>query len=178
MKTSAIFFSAFGLCFSRACRTAIPATRAARSGSATYTGTSSGPCSLKENGTVTSRPSNSGIATCIAASMGDRAASDSSQAAREEVRQSPCRTGTFRSASAPMSQDSSSPPADACEACVPPAASTVATSASAFESSSYSPASAPRSEPQYTGSALAPCASTAAHRVSTKAVLPLSSCAR
>ncbi|MGX1408180.1 hypothetical protein RKD40_005793 [Streptomyces ambofaciens] len=122
---------------------------------------------------MTRRPSNSGIATCIAASMGDRAASEASQAAREEVRQSPCSTGTFRSARAPMSHASSSPPAEACEACVPPAARTVATRASVRPSSSYSPGSAPRSEPQYTGSALAPRASIASHSVSTKAVLPL-----
>ncbi|CAM5498449.1 hypothetical protein SGLAM104S_10207 [Streptomyces glaucescens] len=77
-----------------------------------------------------------------------------------------------------MSQDSSSPPAEACEAWVPPAARTVATRASARWRISYSPGSAPRSEPQYTGRALAPCASIASHRVSTKAVLPLSSWAR
>ena len=77
-----------------------------------------------------------------------------------------------------MSQASSSPPADACEACVPPAASTVATSASASPRSSYSPASAPRSEPQYTGRALAPRASIASHSVSTNAVFPDSSWAR
>lgn len=118
------------------------------------------------------RPSNSGIATCIAASMGERAASDASQALLDEVRQSPCSTGTFRSASAPMSQASSSPPADASEACVPPAASTVATSVSAVPRISYRPASAPRSEPQYTASALAPRASIASHSVSTNAVLP------
>ncbi len=35
VKTSASFLSAFGLCRSTACRTAIPATRPARSGSAT-----------------------------------------------------------------------------------------------------------------------------------------------
>ncbi len=118
------------------------------------------------------------MATCIAASIGDSAASEASQAAREEVRQSPCSTGTSRSASAPTSQASSSPPADACEACVPPAARTVATRASARPSSSYSPGSAPRSEPQYTGRALAPRASIASHSVSTKAVLPLSWWAR
>ncbi len=73
-----------------------------------------------------------------------------------------------------MSHASSSPPAEACEACVPPAASTVATSASALPRISYSSGSAPRSEPQYTGRALAPRASTASHRVATKAVLPLS----
>lgn len=178
VKTTASFLSGFGLCFNCACRTAIPATRAARSGSATYTGTSPSPCSLKENGTVISRPSNSGIATCIAASMGETAASDASQTARDDVRHSPWRTGTFRSASAPMSQASSSPPADASDARVPPAASTVATSASARPSSSYSPASALRSEPQYTGRALAPRSSIRSHRTSTKEVLPDSSCAR
>lgn len=110
VKTSPIRFSPFGACRSRACRTAIPATRAARSASATYTGTPSGPSSLNENGTVTSRPSNSGIATCIAASIGDSAASESSHAARADVRHSPWSTGTSSSASAPTSHASSSPP--------------------------------------------------------------------
>lgn len=178
VKTTASFFSGFGLCLSAACRTAIPATRAARSGSATYTGTSPSPVSLNENGTVISRPSNSGIATCIAASIGDSAASEAAQAARDEVRHRPWRTGMSRSASAPMSQASSSPPAEASEARVPPDARTVATSASARPSSAYRPASAPRSVPQYTGSALAPFASIAAHSVSTKPVFPDSSWAR
>ena len=97
---------------SRACRTASPASRAVRSGSARYTGMSSpGTVSLNENGTVTSRPSNSGIATCMAASIGDSPASAPAQAARELVRHSPCSTGTSSVASAPASQESSAPPA-------------------------------------------------------------------
>ena len=127
-----------------------------------------------------SRPSNSGIATCIAASIGDNAAVDSSQAARDVVRHSPCSTGTSSSASAPASHASASPPALAVDATLPPAASTVVTSASAPASRSIGPApgASPRSDPQYTGSALAPRASIASHSVSTNAVPPLSSCAR
>jgi hypothetical protein len=133
---------------------------------------------LNENGTEISRPSNSGIATCIAASIGDSAASDASQVALEVVRHRPWITGTSSAASAPASQASSSPPALAAAATAPPAASTVATSASALPSRSSSPWSAPRREPQKTGSALAPRCSTASHSVSTNAVLPDSSCAR
>jgi hypothetical protein len=132
---------------------------------------------LNENGTVTSRPSNSGIATCIAASIGDTA-SEAAHFAREVVRHSPCSTGTSNAASAPASHASSSPPALAVDATVPPAASTVATSASARPSSSRSSSGAPRNDPQNTGSALAPRASMASHSTSTNAMLPLSSCAR
>ena len=85
----------------------MPATRAARSGSAAYTGMPSGPSSLKENGTEIRRPSNSGIATCIAASIGDSAASEASHTARELVRHMPWMTGTSSVASAPASQPSS-----------------------------------------------------------------------
>lgn len=137
-----------------------------------------GPSSLKENGTEISRPSNSGIATCIAASIGDSAASDLSQTSREVVRHRPWTIGLSRAASAPTSQASSSPPAPAAEATDPPAASTVTTRASARPSSSSSPSSAPRSDPQKIGSALAPLRSRASQRVSTNAVLPDSSCAR
>ena len=106
-----------------------------------------------------SRPSNSGTATCIAASSGDSPASDAAQAAWEVVRHRPCSTGTSRVASAPTSQ-LSSPPALAvlAELPAPPAASTVTTRASTPASSSNSPVSAPRSEPQNTGSASAPAA--------------------
>ena len=78
---------------SRACRTAIPATRAARSGSATYAGSPSSSISLKENGTVIRRPSNSGTAIWVAASSGETPSSFSSQAARGLVRQSAWRIG-------------------------------------------------------------------------------------
>ena len=124
------------MCRSRACASAIPATRAARSGSATYSGTPSAPASLNENGTVISRPSNSGTATCIAASIGVSAADEAAHAARGEVRHSACSTGTSSAASAATSQASESPPALASPATVPPAASTVTISASAPASSS------------------------------------------
>ena len=57
------------------------------------------------------RPSNSGIATCAAASSGDSPSSLSAQARRLVVRHSACRIGTSSPASAPTSQASSSPPA-------------------------------------------------------------------
>ena len=115
----------------------MPATRAARSGSVRYSGTPSGPISLNENGTVISRPSNSGTATCMAASIGLSAALEDCQAARDEVRHSACSTGTSRPASADTSQLSASPPALAPAATVPPAASTVTSTASAPASSAY-----------------------------------------
>ena len=83
-----------------------------------------------------SRPSNSGTATCIAASIGVSAADEAAHAARDEVRHSACSTGTSSAASAATSQASSSPPALASPATVPPAASTVTISASAPASSS------------------------------------------
>src|SRR5712691_10980256 len=64
----------------------------------------SGPSSLNENGTVIRRPSNSGIATCIAASTGASAALEASHCARELVRHRPCSTGTSRLASTPAFQ--------------------------------------------------------------------------
>ncbi|CAM5593203.1 hypothetical protein STANM309S_00550 [Streptomyces tanashiensis] len=172
-RTSASLFSAFGMWRSRACRTAIPATRAARSASATYAGRPSASISLKENGTVMRRPSNSGTATWLAASRGDRPSSFSSQAAREPVRHSACRIGTSSAASAPASQASSSPPACASAGLVPPAARTVVTIASAVRRVSTSSVSGARRDATYSGRARAPASSIAPHRASTKAVFPL-----
>ena len=121
------------------------------------------------------RPSNSGIATCIAASIGASAAFEASHCARELVRQRPCSTGTSRLASMPASQSLSLVASAAAE---PPAASTVVITAWAGASRAASPASAERSEPQKMGSGVAPCSARAAQRVSTKAVFPDSSCAR
>ena len=84
------------------------------------------------------RPSNSGIATCIAASSGFRPASESSQRARLVVAQSAWMTGTPSASSA--SACHSSP------ACEPPLASTVVISASISPSSSSSAGASPRSE--------------------------------
>ena len=170
----------FGVLARRAWRTAIPASRAARSGSAAYLGIPSGPSSLNENGTVIRRPSNSGIATCIAASIGASAALDCSHCARELVRHSPCSTGTSNRARSPASQSLSPLTSPAAE---PPAASTVVMTAAAGLSRSARPASASsspvgRSDPQKTGNGIAPRCARAAQRVSTKAVFPASSCAR
>ena len=60
---SAIRRSAGAICRNRACDTAIPATRAHRSVSGWYQGRPFSSNSLKENGTVMMRPSNSGTAT-------------------------------------------------------------------------------------------------------------------
>ena len=84
------------------------------------------------------RPSNSGIATCIAASSGFRPASDSSQRCREVVAHSAWMTGTPSASSA--SACHSSP------ACEPPLASTVVISASISPSSRRSAGASPRSE--------------------------------
>ena len=145
---STIRLRALGMWRSRACRTAIPATRAARSGSGTYTVRPSASNSLKENGTVMSRPSNSGTATWVATSSGDSPSSLSAQVARLVVRQRPCRIGTSSAASSATSQASSSPPAEAPAGFVPPAASTVTTMASAAASVRRSAGSAWRSEAQ------------------------------
>ena len=76
------------------------------------------------------RPSNSGTATWVATSSGLIPSSEAAQEARSQVRQSPCRMGMSRAASARTSQASSSSPADAVAGLVPPAASTVVTRAS------------------------------------------------
>lgn len=166
-------FSAFGMFRSFACRTAIPATRAARSASATYAGSPSSSISLKEKGTVISRPSNSGTAIWVAASSGETPSSFSSQALRGLVRQSAWRIGTSSPVSAPASHDSSSPPADASAGLVPPAARTVVTMASAARSASISSASGVRRDATYSGRGRAPASSTAVHRASMNAVFPL-----
>ena len=162
--------------------TAIPATRAHRSGSATYRGSasgSSGSISLNENGAVMIRPSNSGIATWLAESSGLTPSSDASHSARLLVRQSPCSTGMSRAAIRSTSQVSSSPPALASAGTVPPAASTVTISASRVPSASNRSSGAARSEPAKIGTATAwPVASTASARACTKSVFPLTWCAR
>ena len=66
-----------------------------------------------------------------------------------------------------MSQASSSPPADAVAGFVPPAASTVTTSASASRSRSSRAGSAVRSEAQYSGIGRPPAASIASQRACT-----------
>ena len=98
-----------------------------------------------------SRPSNSGMATCMAASIGVSAAVEAAHWARAVVRQSPCRIGTSRPARAPASQ---SPPWRP-PAAEPPAASTVVITASAWPRRSISWAPL-RSEAQKTGSGVAP----------------------
>jgi hypothetical protein len=107
---------------------------------------------LNEKGTVISRPSNSGIATCMAASIGVSAADEAAHCSRELVRHSPCRTGTPRVASAPASQSPSAAPA----AFDPPAARTVVMTASAWPSRPISSGSGCRSEAQNTGKGLPP----------------------
>ena len=170
--------SAFGTCRRRAWPTASPATRAARSGSATYTGRPSASVSLKENGTVMTRPSNSGTATWFAASSGLTPSSSPSQSSRDRVRHRACRIGTSSAASAPVSQLSSSSPALAVAGFDPPAASTVVTRTSACRSTATSSSSGARSDEQNTGSGTPPASTTARHRASTNAVFPAMWCAR
>ncbi len=128
--------------------------------------------SLKENGTVMIRPSNSGTATCVATSSGDIPSFDSAQAARLQVRQSPCRIGMSRAASARTSHASSSPPALAVAGLVPPAASTVVINASSVPRWASRSFGASRSEAAKIGSPIPPAASMASASVSTYAVLP------
>ena len=119
-----------------------------------------------------SRPSNSGIATCIAASIGDNAAPEAAHAARVEVRHSAWITGTSSSASAPTSQASSSPPAlasVAAEAPAPPAASTVTISASTPRPAGRRPPGRPAQRPAVHRQRVGAGASTASASVSTKA---------
>ena len=118
------------------------------------------------------------MATCIAASIGVSAASEPDHAGRDEVRHSPCTTGMSSPANVSTDQASSSPPAEASEARVPPAASTVTISASHRRSSAVRPSSTARSEAAYTGNGVPPDEETASHKVSTKPVLPDRACAR
>src|SRR6478736_1224986 len=140
------------------------ATRAQRSGSATYRGSpaaSAGSVSLNENGTVMIRPSNSGTATWVATSSGDRPSSEPAQDSRDQVRHRPWRMGMSSAASSLTSQPSSSPPADALAGVVPPAASTVTINASSSPSAVSRSGGAVRSEEQNIGTATAsPVAST------------------
>ena len=128
---------------------------------------------LKENGTVMIRPSNSGTATWVATSRGERPSLESAQASRDHVRHSPCRIGMSSAASAVTSHASSSPPAVAVAGLVPPAASTVTINASKVASSAKRSSGAPRKDEQKIGTATAPCcACTASARACTNAVFP------
>ena len=80
-NTSATRLSAGAMRRNRACRIAMPATRAQRSVSGTYEISPSSSISLNENGTVMIRPSNSGTATWLAASSGVSPSALAAQAA-------------------------------------------------------------------------------------------------
>ncbi len=106
--------------------------------------------SLNEITPPSRRPSNSGIATWVAASSGARPESDSSHAAREAVAHTAWMTGTPRSESADASHScqaspTPSPPSatTASPALEPPVASIVTTSASTLPSSSSSAGTRP-----------------------------------
>ncbi len=118
------------------------------------------------------RPSNSGMATWVAASSGVSPSLLPAHWAREVVRHRPCRIGTSSPASAPMSHSSSAPPAPAAAGSSPPAASTVTTIASAARSASIIAGSAVRSDEQNTGSARPPAVSIASASACTKPVFP------
>ena len=147
-----------------AARAGRSARRRARSAGARASPSSSG--SLNENGTPMMRPSNSGIATCIAASSGVRPASDASQRCRDVVAHSAWMTGTSSASSA--SACHSSP------ACEPPLASTVVISASISPSSSSSAGRVAAQRVAPHGRRLAAGAlDRAAHSASTNAVFPV-----
>ena len=118
------------------------------------------------------RPSNSGTATWVATSSGLIPSSEEAQEARSQVRQSPCRMGMSKAASARTSQASSSSPAEAVAGLVPPAASTVVTRASRVPRKSIRSAGASRSEVAKMGTAAPPAASIASASASTYAVFP------
>ena len=80
--------------------------------------------SLNETTPPSSRPSNSGMATCVAASSGVSPVSEVSHASRELVAHTACSTGTSSAARAVASQSSASAAPD------PPVASIVVSSAS------------------------------------------------
>ena len=124
------------------------------------------------------RPSNSGTATCVATSSGDRPSSDSAQSLRLVVRHSPCRIGTSSPASLRTSQPSSSPPAEAFAGRVPPAASTVVIRASYVPRCSMRSSGASRREAAKTGTPTPPASSIASARAETYAVFPAVNCAR
>ena len=95
-----------------------------------------GPLSLNENGTVISRPSNSGIATCMAASIGVSAALDVRPGRRGRGQAQALEHRHVQGGQRADVPRSSSPPADASAATVPPAASTVTITASSRASRS------------------------------------------
>ena len=130
------------------------------------------------------RPSNSGIATCMAASSGVSPAGDVAHAARLLVAHTAWITGTSSAASASARQvlQSAWPSTAASAAVDPPEASTVVTSASMRPCKSSSAATRPsasgRSEYAHTHSAFAPATSSASASASTKAVFPVTRCER
>jgi hypothetical protein len=133
---------------------------------------------LNDTTPPSSRPSNSGMATCIATSIGLRPLSLASHAARERVTQTAWITGTSSAASASARQ----PPAVSSAAVEPPDASTVTISAStvpASRSSAGTRPSAPgRSDCVHTHTGSAPPSATARASTSTNAVFPAARCER
>ena len=178
VNTKANRFSKFGLCRSLASRSAIPASRSVRSGSATCRLTSPS-CSLKANGTEMMRPSNSGIATFMAVSSGFRPRALVSHGPRPPPSVMPCTTGAPSRASA----ETFSPAAVMPPAFTSPMAkdrveintSACRSNANAFGSPA---ASTSFSDVVNTGRASAPASSSVSISVSMKAVLPLRACAR
>ena len=100
-------FSALGTRLRRAARHAMPAMRATRSGSGSYSTASPGmPAvrALNDSGTVMMRPSNSGSTTFIAASSGLRPRADCSHCGRVMPLVIACSTGTSSCSSTPTDQ--------------------------------------------------------------------------
>ena len=124
------------------------------------------------------RPSNSGTATCVATSSGLMPSSEAAHDARSQVRQSPCKIGMSRAASARTSHASSSPPAAAVAGLVPPAASTVVIKASQVPRYSIRSEGASRNEVAKIGTPVPPAASTALASASMYATFPAAYWAR
>src|SRR4051794_3391984 len=104
--------------------------------------------------------------------------SEAAQDARSQVRQSPCRIGISRAASAPTSHASSSPPADAVAGLVPPAASTGGIRGSQLLKDSSRAEGAWRNDVAKIGTPIPPAASTASASASTYSVFPAAYWAR
>ena len=136
-STRATRRSPTGIDRSRASATANPATLATRSGTVRYALTEaprrspSSTSSLKEKGTEMMRPSNSGMATDMATSTGDRPIGASTHERASVVAQIAWTTGTSSDASVPGSQHSR-------DSAIDPAAKTVVTTASTPARTSHS----------------------------------------
>ncbi len=135
--------------------------------------------SLKDSGTVTIRPSNSGMATFMAVSSGFRPRLDSAHAPRAMPLATAWITGTpSRSSAVTFPPGSVTPPAFTSPSANDSVLTSASTRPSIGASASGKPSSCALRLDVNTASAFTPAASSASSSASTKAVLPLSRCAR